>query len=210
MKIMRVGRDIDTWGLPIILALLNLLIIIIGFDIGVEWGDKVLKGKEIFGVAVIVFVVSLFILLSLKDVSCFIICEEEQITLRTPFRVLQTYSRQELKILFASRAIKVKTGWANCPCLAIGSILPATSALSKANYREMEKGYFLFMLNKKKLKSLFDWWQKEIELPNKEEWFESCKKWWSLYKSDVKVLEKYYKMIEDYNQSLQEKKDAQN
>lgn len=210
MKIMRVGRDADTWVGPILVALCDLLLIYLAFSDKLKWGDKVLKGGKVVAFTIILLMVSLFILLSLKDVSCFIICEEEQITLRTPFRVLQTYSRQELKILFASRAIKVKTGWANCPCLAIGSILPATSALSKANYREMEKGYFLFMLNKKKLKSLFDWWQKEIELPNKEEWFESCKKWWSLYKSDLKVLEKYYQMIEDYNQSLQEKKDAQN
>lgn len=199
---MRVGRSCDFWIMCIILILLNSILLFSSVTTGLAWGEEILTKSESCFLVGVTIIFCIFTMYFIKDISCFIICENDKIILKMPFCVLQTYSRQELKIRYAVRIYKGRSGELAHPCVIVGSILPKMDILSKGNYRKTDNEYFLLVLNERKLDALANWWQKEIELPNNEGWEVLCDEWQKVHMPGVRAVEKFYRRIEDYNTSI--------
>ena len=142
-----------------------------------------------------------------QKVSCYAELKNNQLYIKMPFRVLKIYSKKNLKIEYAVRFYKAARGREGLyPCLIVGveftnEICYKVNLLKNKDVLFYEH-YFLMILNKKRLSSLANWWQKEIELPNEKEWSEFCREWKKVHMHGVKDVEKFYGMIEDYNNSI--------
>ena len=199
----RAGRTSDFWT-TLVLVILTCILLFISITTDYWGGDKV-TAEEIL-VSVITMILLALLPFCLKETGCLIVMEKNKVMLKMPFRVLQTYSKEELDIRYGIRIYSGRAGISVWPCLMIGSRLPAELFVFRNNnYKKTDNEYFLFILNKRKLEFFIDWWGKEIALPDRLDWIEVYTEWLRFHKSDWQNCEKFYKTIEEYNQSIRNK-----
>lgn len=199
-KRIRLGEPFMVWAFCGFMLLLLFLATIFSTDATLE------SRLSFYGVYIPSCIIGLLLMSLDENFGSFIILEKDTIYVKKFFRRFQEYSKQHLSIKYGVKKIETRSGLHFVPCLMIGEtttnlfyFAKETTGSRKLIY---ENYYFLMILNKKRLSTLANWWQKEIELPNKEEWKEFCAEWKKVHMHGVKEVEKFYEMIEDYNNPI--------
>ena len=193
MKKIRLGRKI-TFYLLIGMFLIGLLYCMALLIIE-QASQNSITTLLIFCTAVfILFFISLFE----PDWLWFMELTDNQIKVKTPILNVGSYNRQGLHVKYAIKGYRGVVGIGlTHPCLVIGEITTDTIYFKDSYFSRISKfvyaGYFLVVLDEKKLETILSWYKEEIILPPKQE-FENF---------STKKIEKFYEIIKNHNESIQ-------
>ena len=147
-----------------------------------------------------------------EEGACRVELTDNNLYVKMLLRKTKVYSKEELRIRYAVKLRSIRSHTTIHPCLVVGRSISDVCIFTKTYKHIYGNRYgnsycLIGLIDEKRFSLITDWWQKEIELPSRQEWDDDCQNdFYPKYKQEeVKKIQEFYTMIEKYNQSIRGK-----
>lgn len=134
---------------------------------------------------------------------------EDYLYVKSFFRTIKVYSKKELQASYVVQRYIGTRSSGLYPSLIVSTDLKQFNKIFYYNVnllKHEEQGvyeeYLFIILNKKRLNIILSWLNQEIDLPEINGWNDKCLEWKKVHIQGISSVQKYYKIIEGYNEHL--------